>query len=158
MKLFVVILIGITILAGTNSAAMSQETFNSKNMTCNITTPDTDGCTGLPTLHSGVLTISKDGTFKLKAQYNGCFIIENVMRSGKFQVSYFRETMSFELLSKRVTGIKGNIPDLPRTLGFANLNYDRLDGYLIDLSAVMRERGRNTENIITAKLQCEVIE
>lgn len=155
MKPFAVILIGITILAGTNSAAKSQKTFDSNNMTCNIAAQGTDDCTGLPTLHSGVLTISKDGTFKLKAQYNGCFIIEHVMRSGKFQVSYFGETMSYELLSTRVTGMKDNKSDLPRTLGFANLNYDRLDGYLIDLSAVMRERGRNTKNIITAKLQCK---
>lgn len=156
MKPFSVTLMGITILAGTSFAAISLEPFDLKSMTCNITTPDPNGCTGISTLHSGVLTISKDGTFKLKAHYNGCFIIEDVMKSGKFQASYFKETMSFELLATRVTGMKDNKSDFPRTLGFANLNYDRLDGYLIDISAVIRERGRNTKNIITAKLQCAV--
>ena len=42
--------------------------------------------------------------------------------------------------------------------GFVNLNFDKLDGYFVDLSAVIRERGRHTENITTSKLQCEVNE
>ncbi len=43
MKTFAVILMGITILAGTSSTAMSQEPFDLKSVTCNIATPDRDG-------------------------------------------------------------------------------------------------------------------
>ncbi len=160
MKPFATILMGITILVGINSVAMSHEPFDSKNMTCNITTQDTNknGCTGIPTLQSGMLVISKKGSFKLKAYYEGCFMVENVTKSGEYEASIFEETLSFELLTTKTTGIKDTISDFPRTLGFANLNYDRLDGYLIDMSAVIRERGRHTKNIITAKLQCAVNE
>lgn len=158
MKQFAVILIGISIIAGINSAAISKAPFDFESMTCNITTPDTNDCTGMPTLQSGALMLAKAGTFKLKAHYNGCFIAENVTKSGIFQVFNFKETTRFELLTIRVMGIKDNQPDFPRTLGFANLNNNDLDGYLIDLSAVMHTHGQDTKNIITAKLQCTVNE
>ena len=153
MKPFAVILMGISILIQKSPTAMSQEPFNLKNMTCHITSADTNGCTGIPTLQSGVLAISKEGTFKVKARYEGCFMVENVTKSGKYEASPFEETMSLELLTTKATGMKDTI--FPRTLGFANLNYDKLDGYFVDLSAVIHGRGRHTENIVTLKLQCE---
>ena len=156
MKPFAVMLIGISILIQKSPAATSQEPFNLKNMTCYITLANTNGCTGIPTLHSGVLAISKDGTFKLEAHYEGCFMVENVTKSGKYEASPFEETMSLELLTTRTTGMKDALSDFPRTLGFANLNDDKLDGYFVDLSAVIRARGRHTDNITTSKLQCEV--
>ncbi len=158
MKQFAVILVGIAIIAWISSAAKSQAAFAFESMTCNITTPDTNDCTGMPTLQSGVLTLAKTGTFKLKAHYNGCFMTENVTKSGIFQVSSLKETIRFELLTTRAVGIKSNPPDFPRTLGFANLNGNNLDGYLIDLSVVMRTHGKDTKNIITVKLQCAVNE
>lgn len=158
MKPIVVTLMGMAALVETSSTAMSQESFDLKNMTCRITLTDKNGCTGIPTLHSGVLTISKEGTFKLKAHYEGCFMVEKVTKSGKYQASHFKETMSLELLTTKTAGMENAVSDFPRTLGFANLNYDRLDGYFIDISAVIRGRGRHTENIITSKLQCEVDE
>lgn len=161
MKPFAVILLGIlgiSISTEKSPTATSQEPFSLKNMTCYITSADTNSCTGIPTLHSGAMAISKEGTFKLKARYEGCFIVENVTKSGKYEASRFKEAMSFEFLSTRIGGIKDTISDFPKTLGFANLNYDKLDGYFIDLSAVIREHGRHTENITTSKLQCEVKE
>ena len=155
MKSFAVILVGISILIQKSPTAMSQEPFNLKNMTCYITLANTNDCTGVPTLHSGVLAISKDGTFKLEAQYEGCFMVENVTKSGKYEVFPFEERMSLELLTTKTIGMKDVISDFPRTLGFANLNYDKLDGYFVDLSAVIRARGRHTDNITTSKLQCE---
>ncbi|SFK12036.1 hypothetical protein SAMN05216302_100116 [Nitrosomonas aestuarii] len=158
MTKFTVILIGIAIIAGMSSVAIARAPFNLQSMTCNITTPDTNDCTGMPTLQSGVLTLAKTGTFKLKALYNGCFIVENVTKSGIFQGSHFKETTHFELLTTQMIGIKNNATDFPRTLGFANLNNNNLDGYLIDISVVMRTYGQNTDNIVTAKLQCAVNE
>lgn len=156
MKPFAVILTGFMIVAEMSLARMSEESFDLQNMTCSITSAERDGCTGLPTIHAGILTISKAGTFKLEARYEGCFMVENVTKSGKYEASHFNKTMSFELLTTSTTGIKDTVSDFPRTLGFANLNYDKLDGYFVDLSAVIRERGRHTENITTSKLQCEV--
>jgi glyoxylate carboligase len=158
MKPIAVILMGMAILVEMSSTAMSQEPFDLKNMTCHIASADTNGCTGIPTLHSGVLAISKEGAFKLKAHYEGCFMVEKVTKSGRYQVSRFKETMSLELLATKTTGMADTASDFPRTLGFANLNYGRLDGYFIDISAVIRGRGRHAENIITSKLQCEVDE
>jgi hypothetical protein len=155
MKSFAVILVGISILIQKSPTAMSHEPFNLKNMTCHVTSADTNGCTGIPTLQSGVLAISKEGTFKVKARYEGCFMVETVTKSGKYEASFFEETMSLELLTTKTTGMKDPISDFPRTLGFANLNYDKLDGFFVDLSAVIHGRGRHTENIITLKLQCE---
>ncbi len=156
MKPFAVMLMGISILIQKSPAATPREPFNLKNMTCYITLENTNGCTGIPTLHSGVLAISKDGTFKLEAQYEGCFMVENLTKLGKYEASPFEETMSLEFLTTRTTVVKDALSDFPRTLGFANLNYDTLDGYFIDLSAVIRARGRHTENITTSKLQCDV--
>gem|GEM_PF-3776422 len=39
--------------------------------------------------------------------------------------------MSLELLTTKIIGMKDAILDFPRTLGFANLNYNKLDGYLL---------------------------
>ncbi len=156
MKPFAVMLMGISVLMQKSPTATSQEPFNLKNMTCYITLANTNGCTGIPTLHSGTLIISKEGTFKLRAQYGGCFMVENVTKSGKYEASLFEGTMSLELLTTKTTGMKDALLDFPRTLGFANLNYDKLDGYFVDLSAVIRARGRHTDNITTSKLQCDV--
>jgi len=154
-----VICIAMAIVFGTDLPAMSVNPSNLKNMTCRITTPDTKGCTGIPTLRSGVLTILKEGTFELKAHYDGCFFIEDVTTSGKFLASHFKNTMSLELLSTRTTGVHDTAGDFPRTLGFANLQYDdKLNGYLVDFSAVIRGRGRDAKDVITSKLQCEVSE
>lgn len=149
------LLIGIAILMGTNLPVMALAPSDLTNMTCHITTPDTEGCTGIPTLSTGILIISTDGTFELKAHYEGCFFMENVTISGKFNASHFKNMMSLELLTMQTAGVKDTIADFPRTLGFANLNYDKLDGYFVDISAVIRGRGRDTTNIITSKLQCE---
>ncbi|SNX58819.1 hypothetical protein SAMN06296273_0284 [Nitrosomonas ureae] len=157
MKPFAVILMG-TLFLQKNSMATSQEPFDLKNMTCYISIMNTNDCTGIPTLHSGVLTILKEGTFELKAQYEGCFMAEKVTESGKYEVFRFKETMSLELLTTKTMGMKDAIADFPRTLGFANLNYDKLNGYFVDISAVIRGHGRHPENIITSKLQCEVDE
>ena len=153
-----VICIAIAIVSGTDLPAMSMNPSDLKNMTCRITTPDTKGCTGIPTLRSGVLTLSKEGTFELKAHYDGCFFIEDVTTSGKFLASQFKNTMSLELLSTRTTGVKDTAGDFPRTLGFANIQHDTLHGYFVDFSALIRGRGRHTENVITSKLQCAVSE
>lgn len=158
MKPFGLILMCIVILVGTNLPAMSSKPSELTNMSCHITTPETKGCTGMPTIQSGLLTISKDGTFELKAHYDGCFFIEDVTKSGKYHVSHFKNTMSFELLSTKTAGVKDTTTNFPRTLGFANLNYDKLDGYFVDISAVIRGRGRETKNVITSKLQCDVYE
>lgn len=83
---------------------------------------------------------------------------EKVTESGKYEVFRFKETMSLELLTTKTMGMKDAIADFPRTLGFANLNYDKLNGYFVDISAVIRGHGRHPENIITSKLQCEVDE
>jgi hypothetical protein len=153
-----VLCIATAIVLGTDLPAMSANPSDLNNMTCRITTPDTKGCTGIPTLRSGVLTLLKEGTFELKAHYDGCFVMEDVTTSGKFLVSQFKNTMSLELLSTRTTGAKDTAGEFPRTLGFANLQYDKLDGYFVDFSAVIRGRGRHTKDVITSKLQCEVSE
>ena len=158
MRPFGVILIGFMIVAEMSLARAAQESFDLQNMTCSITSADRNGCTGMPTLHAGILAILKQGTFKLEARYEGCFMVENVTKSGKYEASRFKETISLELLATTTTGMKDTISDFPRTLGFANLNYDKLDGYFVDLSAVIHGRGRHTENITTSKLQCEVKE
>ncbi len=158
MKPFAMILMGIAIFIQENPAAMSQEPFNLKNMTCIINSANTNNCTGVPTLRSGMLVISKAGTFNLKARYEGCFMVENITKSGKYESSYSEGIISLELLATTTKASKGAISDFPRTLGFANLNYDKLDGYFVDLSAAIHGRGRHTENITTSKLQCEVTE
>ncbi len=127
-----------------------------KNMTCHISSTETDGCTGIPTLHSGTLAIAKAGTFTLQAQYHGCFMVEQVTKSGRFQFSRFTEALSLELLTTKATKIKDVEADFPRTLGFANINYDKLDGFLVDISAVLRGHGRPINMITTSKLQCEI--
>lgn len=158
MKQVAVILMGILVLlAGTSTTATSKEPFHLENMTCSIASANMNGCTGVPTLHFGILTLSKEGTFKLKARYEGCFMVEDVTKSGNFAASFFEKTVSLELLTTRTTGMKNTLSDFPGTLGFAHLNYDELDGYFVDISAVIRARGRETENIIvTADLQCAV--
>lgn len=158
MKIRVVILLAIVIFIGNDVVAMSSSPSDFKNMSCHVTTPDTKGCTGIPTLRSGLLTISKDGTFKLKAHYDGCFFIEDVTKSGKYLAAHFKNNMSLELLSTNTTGEKDVKTNFPRTLGFANLNDDKLDGYLVDISAVIRGRGRHTKNVTISKLQCESYE
>lgn len=85
-------------------------------------------------------------------------MVEKVTKLGKYEASRFKEMMSLELLTTKTAGMKDTISDFPRTLGFANLNYDRLDGYFVDISAVIRGQGRHTENIMTSKLQCEINE
>lgn len=86
MKQAAVILTGILVLlAGKSTTATSGEPFHLENMTCSITSANMNGCTGVPTLHSGILTLSKEGTFKLKARYEGCFMVENVTKSGDLQ-------------------------------------------------------------------------
>ena len=156
MKPFWLIIMCTVSLVGTDLQAMSSKTTKLINMTCHIMTPDTKGCSGIPTLQSGLLTISKNETFELNARYEGCFFIEDVTKSGKFHASYFKKSMSFELLTTKATGVKDTTTDFPRTLGFANLNYAKLDGYFVDISAVIRGRGRETKNVITSKLQCKV--
>ena len=154
----IVICMAIAIVLGTDRPAMSGNPSDLNNMTCRITSPETKGCTGLPTLRSGVLTISKEGTFELKGHYDGCFVVEDVTTSGKFLASHFKNTMSLELLSTKTTGVKDTAGDFPRTLGFANLQYGQLDGYFVDFSALIRGRGRHTKDVMTSKLQCEVSE
>lgn len=145
------------LLIGRNTTAASQEPFHLRNMTCSITLANMHSCTGIPTLRSGILTLSKEGTFKLKAHYEGCFMVEDVTKSGNYEVSPFEKVISLELLTTQNMGAKSTLSDFPRTLGFVHLNYDKLDGYFIDISAVIRARGRETENvIITANLQCTV--
>ncbi len=158
MKSCAVILLCMAILVGTVHQAFSLKPSDLRNMTCQITTPNTKGCTGIPTLQSGVLIISKDGTFELKAHYDGCFFKEDVTKSGKFYASHSKKSMSLELLSTKTIGVQGTPTDFPRTLGFANLNYKELDGYLVDFSAVIRARGRDTSEVTSSKLQCEVYE
>ncbi|MBX3334186.1 MAG: hypothetical protein KF876_08680 [Nitrospira sp.] len=154
----IVLWIVIAIVLGIDLPAMSVNPSDLNSMTCRITTPDTKGCTGIPTLRSGVLTISKEGIFELKAHYDGCFFMEDVTTSGKFLASHFKNTMSLELLSTRTTGVKDTAGDFPRTLGFANLQYNDLNGYFVDFSALIRGRGRHAEDVMTSKLQCEVSE
>lgn len=158
MKSCAVILLYLAILVGTAHQAFSLQPSDLRNMTCQITTPNTKGCTGIPTLQSGVLIISKDGTFELNAHYDGCFFKEDVTKSGQFDASHSKKSMSLELLSTKTFGVKGTSTDFPRTLGFANLNYKGLDGYLVDLSAVIRARGRDTKEVTSSNLQCEVNE
>ncbi|TXI19695.1 MAG: hypothetical protein E6Q62_03575 [Nitrosomonas sp.] len=158
MKPLIMSFVGIMIVAGMSSAVLSQERFEMKSMTCHIRLTETDKCTGIPTLHSGTLAIAKEGTFTLQAQYHGCFMVEPVTKSGRFQLSRFDETMSFELLTTKTTGNKDTGMDFPRTLGFLNLNDDKLDGYFVDISAVLRGHGRHINMITTLKLQCEVNE
>ena len=158
MKTCSVIFICVAFLIGTHLPAMSVQPSELKNMTCRISTPDTKGCTGIPTLRSGTLTLSKEGTFELKAHYDGCFFIEDVTKTGRFLASHFKNTMSLELLSTKTMGVKDTASDFPRTLGFANLNYDQLDGYLVDFSAVIRGRGRHAKDVMTTTLQCEAYE
>ncbi len=158
MKPFGLIILCTVSLVGTDVQAMSSKPTELKNMMCHITTPDTKGCSGIPTLQSGLLTILKNKTFELKARYEGCFFIEDVTKSGKFHVSYFKKSMSFELLATEATGVKDTTTNFPRTLGFVNLNYAKLNGYFVDISAVIRGRGRETKNVITSKLQCEAYE
>ncbi len=154
----IVLWISMAIVLATDRPAMSVTPSDLKNMTCRITTPDSKGCTGIPTLRSGVLTLSKAETFELKAHYDGCFFMEDVITSGKFLASHFKNTMSLELLSTRTTGVKDTAGDFPRTLGFANVQYDTLHGYFVDFSALIRGRGRHAEDVVTSKLQCEVSE
>lgn len=158
MKPFVVILMNITILAEASATVTSQKPFELKNMSCQIRSSEINGCTGIPTLRSGALVILKAGTFKLKAHYYACFMVEKVTKFGRFQVSHFKDTMSLELLTTKTMGMKNTLSDFPRTLGFAQLNYDKLDGYFVDLSAVIRGYGRHPETIVTLELQCEVNE
>lgn len=158
MKPFVVILMNITILAEASATAMSQKPFDLKNMTCQIRSTEINGCTGIPTLRSGVLVIVKEDTFKLKAHYHACFMVEKVTKYGRFHASYFKDTISLELLTTKTTGMKNTLSDFPRTLGFAHLNYDKLDGYFVDLSAVIQGYGRHPETIVTLELQCEMNE
>src|SRR5690349_11525183 len=99
MRPFGIILIGFMIVAEMSLARGAQESFDLPNMTCSITSADRHGCTGIATLHSGILTISKAGTFKLEAHYEGCFMVENVTKSGKYEASRSNKTMSFELLT-----------------------------------------------------------
>lgn len=158
MKPFVVIFMSVALLAKTSSTAMSQQPFALKNMTCHIESAQTNDCTGIPTLHSGELVISKEGIFELKAHYHGCFMVEKVAKYGRFQASRFKEIVSLELLTTKTVGMKDTVPDFPRTLGFVNLNYSTLDGFFVDISAVIRGYGRHPENIMTLKMQCEVNE
>ncbi len=158
MKPFAVILIAITIFSGAISVALSQPLFELNTMTCHIRSAETNGCTGIPTLQSGVLVIAKEGTFTLEAQYHGCFMIEQVNKSGRFQVSRFKETTSFELLTTQTTGMHDAITDFPQSLGFVHLNNDTLDGYWVDISPVIRGHGRHTEKITNTELQCKVNE
>ncbi len=158
MKVCGFILICLVILVGTDLPAMSSKPSSLANMTCHISTPDTKGCTGIPTLRSGTLHIQEDNAFELTAHYDGCFFMEDVRKTGKFQVSHFNNTMSLELLTTQTKGVKDTTSDFPRTLGFANLNNDKLDGYFVDISAVIRGRGRETKDVITSTLQCKAYE
>ncbi len=158
MKPFAVILISIAFMAGTNSVANSQQPFELNNMTCHIRSAETNECTGIPTLQSGILVIAKEGTFTLEARYHGCFMAEQVTQSGRFQVSRFKETTRLELLTTETMGMHDAIADFPRTLGFVHLNNATLDGYWVDVSPVIRGHGRHTEKLTNAELQCEVNE
>lgn len=158
MKPLIMLFVGIMIVVGMNSAVLPQERFEMKNMICHILSTETEKCTGIPTLHSGTLVIAKAGTFILQAQYHGCFMVEPVTKSGRFHLSHSDETMSLELLTTNITGAKGTGMDFPRTLGFVNLNDDKLDGYFVDISAVLRGHGRHIDTVTTSKLQCEVNE
>lgn len=156
MKPFAVISMGISILLLTSPAAKSEEPFSLENMICHIASGDKYNCTGTPTLQTGVLSISKQGTFEMKASYAGCFMMENVTKSGKYETSFFDTSMSLELLTTKTKGMKSVISDFPRTLGYANLEYDKLGGYFIDLSSSIYGRGRSAEYNTPLKLQCEV--
>tara|TARA_R110002073_G_scaffold42695_2_gene119247 strand:- start:718 stop:1194 length:477 start_codon:yes stop_codon:yes gene_type:complete len=158
MKIDTVIFIVFAIIFGTDLPAMSVKPSDVKDMTCRIANSDTKGCTGMPTLRSGVLTILKEGVFELKAHYEGCFFIEDATKSGVFFASKFKNGMSLELLSTKISGVKDTTTDFPRTLGFVNLHYDKLDGFFVDFSAVIRGRGRHMRDVITSKLQCVVYE
>ncbi len=142
------------ILSGICTVPLAQKTFNFEKITCHISTSDIKHCTGIPTLHSGVLTIAQAGTFKLVAKYDGCFMVENVIKSGLVQTAYYGEIIRFEFLTTQVTGSMNDNSDFPRTLGFAKLNSTRLDGFLTDLSALIREQGHPTYTPVVAKLQC----
>ena len=145
-------------LSGISTIAIAQKTWDFETITCDIQTRDTKHCTGIPTLHSGVLTIAQTGTFKLEARYNGCFMIEDVIKSGLVQTVFYGEIVRIEFLTTQVTGTKSDSLDLPQTLGFAKINSTSLSGFLTDISALIREQGHPTYSPVVAKLQCTVTE
>lgn len=156
MKTFAVIVTSIAILTGIAYAAYTLEPDHVKDMTCKITIKDTKSCTGTPTLQHGVLKISKDGSFEIRGRYDACFFFEDVTITGKSKVNVFHNGVSFELLATNT--IRGDTASdhFPRTLGFVSFNKDTLEGHLIDISAVIRSRGRSTKDIVAAKIYCEL--
>lgn len=154
MKPFVLILMSIAALAKTSTA--QTEAYPFKTMTCHIQAAGTSECTGLPTLHSGVLVISKEGTFELKGYYHACFMVDEATKYGKYQVSYLNGAIRLELLTTKTIGMS-DAPDFPRTLGIVTLNRDRLDGELIDLSAALRGHSYHPENFVSLTLQCKEV-
>lgn len=158
MALFVLVLTSILMLPAMYSVAFAQQTLDLKNMTCQIRSTETDKCSALPTLQSGLLAIAKDGTFTLQGRYHSCFMVEQITHSGRFRAFYFDKTLRLELLATQATGTENAVTDFPRTLGIVNLNKANLDGYWVDISAVIRGQGRHAEKIAPAELQCEIDE
>ena len=81
----------LAVLWGMSSYGMSEVPSGLPNLTCKISTPETKGCTGIPTLQSGRLTISPDGTFRLQGHYDGCFFIEDVTATGRYRATQFKK-------------------------------------------------------------------
>ncbi|MBL8496635.1 hypothetical protein ABF87_00475 [Nitrosomonas sp. JL21] len=152
------ILASTLMLLATYSVAFAQQTVDLKNMTCRIRSAETDKCSALPTVQSGLLTMAKEGTFRLQAQYQSCFMTEQATRSGRFRALHVDKTLRLELLTIQATGTESVATDFPRTLGIVNLNDATLEGYWVDFSATIRGQGRHAEKIAPAELQCDIDE
>ena len=155
MTSFILILTGVLILSATHVAAFAQQMIDLRNMTCQIRSAPTDKCSALPTLQSGLLAIAREGTFTLQAHYQSCFMTEQLNYSGRFRTFHFDKTSRLELLATQAAGTE-ETTDFPRTLGIVNLNHATLDGYWVDISAVIRGQGRHAEKIAPAELKCEI--
>lgn len=157
-KLISISLSIIVTMAVTHSAVFAQPADDLKNLTCKIRAVEADKCSALPTLQSGLLTVAKQGTFRLQAQYLSCFAAEQVTHSGRFRAFHIGKTLRIELLTLEASGTENVTVDFPRTLGIANLDNATLNGYWIDIAAVVRGQGRHAEKITSAELQCEIDE
>ncbi len=66
MKSYAVRVVCLVMVIGSRHPACSGAPAALNHMTCQVTAPKTAGCTGIPTLRSGLLTMSKDGMFELQ--------------------------------------------------------------------------------------------
>lgn len=114
----------------------------------------TRGCSTVPSLSEGVLTLSADGRFSLNGRYDACYQVEDITFSGTYVADPHESGMDLELLATHQQTDEQRTQPLSRTIGMVNVDTQSLKARFTDTAAVIRSRGQLSTVAPSVEMNC----